>query len=132
MADRVRLVEDDSLRVTESGYEIKLRLLWYRSLPLSCIEKIELALDGQPVEAGLLRFGINDKEFRLDELPDLVEEFWFIQDSASLSIRQPGKVRHGSSHLINLELALRFPYIPIGPGKFLTHVHRYSGSMAAV
>ena len=132
MADLVRLVEDNSLRVTDTGYEIKLRLLWYRSLPLSCIEKIQLALDGQPVDPNLMRFGINDKQFRLEELPELVEEFWFIQDSACLTVLQPGKVLASKKHSVTLELVLRFPYIPIGPGKFLTRLNKYSETMVAV
>jgi len=126
MREIVHLVEDDSLKATSTGCEMKLRLKWYRSLPVSCIEKLELTLDGKPVAADQIRFGVNNRQFRLEELPDLVEEFWYIQDSAVLSISQPAKWKAGETHKINLEFALRFPYIPIGPGVFLTHVHNYT------
>jgi len=105
--------------------------LWYRSLPLSCIERLQLKLDGQTVDLEVVRLGINGHEYRLDELADKVEEFWFIQDSASLYINQPGKVVHGSQHNIELELAVRAPYIPIGPGKFLTILNKYSAAQVA-
>ena len=34
-----------------SGYEVDLHLAWYRSLPLSCIEGIDLTIDGMPLHA---------------------------------------------------------------------------------
>ncbi len=127
----VQLIEDNSLRVSAEGYEVQVRLLWYRSLPLSCIEKVQLALDGQPVDPNLVRFGVNDRQFRLDELDDLVDDFWFVQDSAHLSVFQPGMVARGELHTIDVELTLRFPYIPIGPGKFLVNANKYSVTQVA-
>ena len=117
----VPLVEDNSLRTTDSGFEVLVRLPWYRSLPLSSIENIRLSLDGQPVEPASLRFGVNERQFKLSELGELIEEYWFVQDSAHLIALQPGKIASGESHNVEVELTLRFPYIPIGPGKFLTN-----------
>ncbi len=131
MSEKVRLVEDHSLRVTETGYQVGLRLLWYRSLPLSCIERIQLVVDGQAVDPGLIRFGINDQQYSLGELASLVDEYWFILDSATLSVTQPGKVVRGRAHNMDVELAMRFPYIPIGPGIFLTNIYKYSGTQVA-
>jgi hypothetical protein len=126
METKMKVVEDNSLRATRDGCELRLRLMWYRTLPVSCIESLHLSLDGQPVEAGALSLILNGHEHRLEELADLIEEYWFIQDSAVLSIKQPGKVERGESHQIDLELAMRFPYIPIGPGMFLTRIEKYS------
>jgi hypothetical protein len=131
MTEIVRVVEDNSLRVTETGCEIRLRLKWYRSLPLSSIERLQLALDGQPVDPGSIRLGVNGHQYQLEQLADLVEEFWFVQDSAILSVSQRDKLKPGESHKIDVELALRFPYIPIGPGKFLTRVNRYTDTQIA-
>jgi hypothetical protein len=127
----VPLVEDNSLCVIETGYEVQMRLPWYRSLPLSCIENIRLTLDGQPIDPTLLRFGVNDRQFKLTELDDVVEEYWFVQDSAHLIVLQPGKVASGESHKVEVELTLRFPYIPIGPGKFLTNVNKLAVTQVA-
>jgi hypothetical protein len=131
MKEIVHLIEDNSLKAIPTGCELKIRLKWYRSLPVSCIEKLQLTLDGKPVDPEQIRFGINSHQFRLEELADLVEEFWFIQDSAVLSVNQPGKWKAGETHKINLELAMRFPYIPIGPGVFLTNIHNYSTEQVA-
>ena len=131
MGSGLRIVEDNSLRVTEGGYQVQLHLNWYRSLPLSCIDRIKLVIDGQPVDPSAMCFGINDHQYHLDELADLVEEFWFVQDPAQLIVQQSGKVKHGESHAIDVEIALRFPYIPIGPGKFLVNTSKYSETQVA-
>ena len=131
MMEVVPLVEENSLQVSDAGYEIKLRLKWYRSLPVSCIERLLLSLDGQPVASEQMHVNVNGHEYQLEELPELVEEFWFVQDPLVVSVENPADVVSGESHKIDLELALRFPYIPIGPGIFLTHVHRYSAEQVA-
>ncbi len=131
MREIIKLVEDNSLKAVPDGCEVKLRLKWYRSLPLSCIESLKMSLDGQPLDPDCLRLGVNGRQFKLDELPDQVEEFWFIQDSAVLSAVLSGKVKVGESHKVNVEMSVRFPYIPIGPGKFLTHIHNYSTEQVA-
>jgi hypothetical protein len=128
---RVNVVEDGSLRATESGFELKLRFKWYRSLPLSCLENLRLSVDGQPVDPGAISFGINGNEYRLHELADKVEEFWFILDSAILSVDQPGRVKSGESHQIDVVFGMRAPYIAIGPGKFLTVLNKQSTTQIA-
>lgn len=127
----VSLIEDNSLRALDNGYEVQIRLLWYRTLPVSCIENIHLSLDGQPVDQSLLRFGINGRQFQLSELEELIEEYWFVQDSAQLTALQSGKVSSGETHNVEVELTLRFPYIPIGPGKFLSNTNKYSVTQVA-
>lgn len=126
MCEVLKPVEDDSLKATSTGCEMKLRFQWYRSLPVSCVENLKLSLDGQPVDPGQLRFEVNGHQYRLEELPDKVEEFWFVQDSAVLSVVQSARWKPGETHRIDLEFAMRAPYIPIGPGIFLTKIHKYS------
>lgn len=126
MSEVLKPVEDDSLKATHTGCEMKLRLKWYRSLPVSCLENLKLSLDGQLVDPDRIRFEVNGHQYRLEELADKVEEFWFVQDSATLSVAQSPKWRVGETHKIDLEFAMRAPYIPIGIGSFLTKIHKYS------
>ncbi len=127
----INVIEDDSLRATEAGFEIKLRFKWYRSLPLSCLEELQLSVDGQPVDPSAIRFGINGHVYRLDELADKVEEFWFILDSAIVSVDQPGRVKSGESHQLDVMFGMRAPYIAIGPSKFLTVLNTQSTTQIA-
>ncbi len=120
MGADLRIVEDNSLRTGNDGYEVGVRLNWYRSLPISCVEKVSLTLDGQPVDPGAICFEVNGKQFTLQEMEEGVEEFWFVQDTARVHVQDSGKIKPGEEHTIEAEIALRFPYIAVGPGKFLT------------
>lgn len=122
----INLIEQDSLKVTEDGFEVKARLLWYRSLPLSCVEKVSLAIDGEAIDPQAIRFGINDELYPLDKLEDLVDQTWFVQDPARLVVIQPGLVSKGQMVQIEAEIVLRAPYIMVGPDKFLTMPTKYS------
>lgn len=127
----INVIEDDSLRVTASGYEVRLRYKWYRSLQLSCLENLQVSLDGQPVDHGAISFGINGHTYRLDELADKVEETWFILDSATVSVAQPGRVKPGQTHQVDATFGMRIPYIALGPSNFLTIVNRQSATQVA-
>jgi hypothetical protein len=125
------LIEENSLRTSNKGYEFLVHLNWYRSLPLSSVVSAKVQLDGMDVDSALITFGFNDHEYSLVELEGQIEEFWFVQDGARLIINQPGKVKQGEAHTIQVEIALRFPYIPIGPDKFLTIPTKYSSTQVA-
>lgn len=127
----INVIEDGSLRATDSGFEVRVRFKWYRSLPLSCVEDLQISLDGQAVDSKSITFGVNGHTYRLDELTDLVEESWFITDPAVLGVDLPGKVRPGECHRIDVSFGMRAPYIGIGPGKFLTFVNAYSATQVA-
>lgn len=131
MGESVKLVEENSLRVSEDGFEFKIRTHWYRSLPLSCIEKLDVRLDGNPIEPRDISFCANERSHRLDELADLVDEFWFVQDSGVVKVAMPNSIRVGEQHTIEAELILRAPYIKIGPDRFLTMPARYSSIQTA-
>ena len=127
----VKFIEDHSLCANETGFEFKVRLNWYRSLPLSCVEKVGVQLDGKPVEPQSIRFCVNDKEYGLEQLADTVEEFWFVQDAAVVKVDLPGQVRMGEEHTIEVEIILRAPYIKVGPDRFLTMPTRFTSLQTA-
>ncbi len=131
MGSAVKIIEDNSLQVAPDGYTFNVRLNWYRSLPVSSVEKLTITLDGEAVPAEQIRFEINHRQFRLEELENQVEEFWFVQDSARLRVLQPGEVAVGETHTLYTEMTLRFPYIAIGPGRFLTNTSRCTSAQAA-
>jgi len=131
MGAAVKLIRDDSLMAGQDGYSFEVNLNWYRSLPLSSVEVLKLALDGQVVPLDQVRFAINGHEYGLVELPERYEEFWFVQDSAVLKVLQPGKVKAGEAHQLDAEMSLRYPYIQIGPDRFLTNISRCSDTQTA-
>ncbi len=131
MGATVKLIVEDSLRVLEDGYAFDVRLNWYRSLPLSSVEILDVKLDGEQVPLELVDFEVNQHTYSLKELLERYEEFWFVQDHASLQVHQPGRLKPGAAHTIETEISLRFPYMMIGPGRFLTIATRFASTQVA-
>ena len=95
---------------------LELRLNWYRSLPLSCVEAVELAIDGEPVTD--LRLRLQDFEAPVDELGDAVDAWWRVLDSAELVA---GVDVPAGDHDVELAVSLRIPYYgPLPDGGFVT------------
>ena len=97
-------------RRTGDGYEVPLRFDWYRSLPLSCVASLTLTVDGQAVPAGDISFHVNDRDYALDELAELYDEFWFVLNPARIRVRADEPLAAGE-HEIAVELAMRIPYL---------------------
>ncbi|WP_163538080.1 DUF6379 domain-containing protein [Gracilibacillus sp. YIM 98692] len=115
----VDAVVDDSLKQTyvngeKIGYEFQIRLSNYRGHYLSCIEELSFTVDGNKIDATNFTFTLNDKEFTVSQLPNLISEFWRVTDAATIKVYTPGGVEPGEHH-ISLTLMLRIPYMPI-PG----------------
>jgi hypothetical protein len=97
------------LRRTADGYEVLVRFDWYRALPLSGVS-ITLIVDGAAVPDDQLRFHVNDRDYALDELPELYEEFWFVLDAARLRVT-PSDPLPAGDHEIDITMGLRIPYL---------------------
>ena len=120
MATGFRMIEENSLNVSESGYEVQIRLNWYRSLPYSCIEAVKVAINGEFVDPEKIGLRINEQRYSKSELSELVEDFWFVQDPVIVVVDQQGKVKAGEKYEIEMEVSVRAPYIPTGPNQYLT------------
>jgi hypothetical protein len=113
---------DDLLPATmrDDPARLELRLNWYRSLPLSCVEDVELAIDGEPVTN--LRLRVRDFEAPVDALRDAVDVWWRVLDSAELvaDVDVPA-----GDHEVELAMSLRIPYYgPLPDGGFVTITDR--------
>ena len=97
-------------RRTGDGYEVPLRFDWYRSLPLSCIASLTLTVDGEAVPAEDINFHVNDRDYALDELAELYDEFWFVLNPARIRVRTDEPLAPGE-HDVAVELAMRIPYL---------------------
>ncbi|MCU0905855.1 MAG: DUF6379 domain-containing protein [Rhodobacteraceae bacterium] len=83
------LLEAGSLTRTPTGLECRLRLPWYRSLPLSVIRIDAVEVNGQPLPETALRFTLNGRTRPVAALDDLTGEYWFVQDSLTLAADAP-------------------------------------------
>ena len=46
-----QVIGDGSLRAREDGFSFDLRMPWYRALPLSSLEGLEVRIDGEQVKS---------------------------------------------------------------------------------
>jgi hypothetical protein len=124
------LLADDALREHDGGFELDVRLNWYRSLPLSSVATLELSVDGKTVPRGEIAFVLNGSEHALDELAGRWEETWFVLDPATLRVRRP-LVRRGEAVEIRIRLGSRIPYLLIAPGTPLEVVSERTRTLVA-
>lgn len=115
MTLEANLLRADAVRTTDQGYEVDLRLAWYRSLPLSCIENIHLNINGHTYGADELSLQYVGRSLSLADLEDMTDDWWFIQDPLTVLARQESPAAKGSTLQVEAELATRIPYIIIGP-----------------
>jgi hypothetical protein len=120
-----QVLGDTAVRAADGGYEVDLHLAWYRSLPLSCLEGIDLTIDQVKSERSALRVTVAGKELGLDDLPALDDEWWFVQDALTVRVPADQPQPAGAQVDVDVVLATRVPYIIIGPDMALvqrTHV----------
>ena len=108
------ILEEDALKVTDSGFELSFQSHWYRSLPLSCMD-FNLKVEGQEVDKKKLKIKANGKVFSYDELPELDKEWLFILDKGVLQIQWDNALQNGKAYDVELKYDLYIPYVLVGP-----------------
>lgn len=103
----------------EQGFELKVRLTSYRSLPLSCIEGMELKVDGETIPAEEIVFILNGCRFHLADFAPLRNVWWFILDHATLFIPKAQGLSAGE-HEVEGTLITVEPYVTAGRFSFYT------------
>jgi hypothetical protein len=92
------------------GFQVTVRLSYYRALPLSCVEEVHLFVDGVEVPRQDITLCLNDKRFTLDLLRDLYSEWWSIIADGVLEVARPGGLSAGA-HEVEIRLVCRSPYM---------------------
>ena len=124
------VLRDDSLRAAPAGFELLVRLNWYRALPLSCVETLDVVFDGKPVSREAITFRLNGREFALDDLSAQHDEWWYVLDPATVAVAGDSAVQPGEAHDVGLTLACRAPYIMLGD-KALVVANSYEERLVA-
>ena len=125
------MLDDDALRVADDGFELDVHLNWYRSLPLSSLKTVELAVNGDPIPRDEITFVFDGNEYALDDLAERWEEMWFVLDPATLRVRRADSVQAGEEAEVSIRLGNRIPYILIGPDHALEYVTERTKTLVA-
>jgi len=64
-----QVIGDGSLKSDGDGFRFDLRMPWYRALPLSSLERLEVRVDGEPVPSEELRLSLGGTTYALSDLP---------------------------------------------------------------
>lgn len=117
-----RIIEPGTLVTQGLRTAVEVRLPWYRALPGSCIAGARLTVDGIAAPAETLRWTMNGRDYRFDELIGETDEWWFPVDSTVLS----GELALDTDgeHEVRVDLELFIPYIVIGEGETL-HIEEH-------
>lgn len=97
-----------------TGYELQTYITYYRGIPLSMVNKIEVVTDGQAVPREDIRCSVDGGEywFTLDEMETVVRHKWEYNTPMIIRVLQAGGLSAGT-HEVELTVAVRTAYIPI-------------------
>jgi len=112
MFDELMLPEQAELRQDARGgslVALPLRLPWYRSLPISCLDGIDISVDGVAVPEAAVTISVGDAEHAIVDTGDLSEVEWFVLDQAVARFPVPQTVAPGF-HDVAVTLTVRIPY----------------------
>jgi hypothetical protein len=105
------VVRADALSVRDGRLVLAVHLPWYRSLPISCLESVEVAVDGAPTtvrSVGVPGFaGSVEDAGRSDG-------WWDLRDPLHVWIDV--SARRGDVIPLRVGVAVRIPYIEQAPG----------------
>lgn len=105
-----QVVVDDSLRPAPGGVAFDVRIPWYRSLPYSCVEGLDVVIDGTRIEPAQLRIELGGRSYGLGDLAPLHELWWHVADAAPVVVELEQPPAAGE-HVLDVTLSMRIPYI---------------------
>jgi hypothetical protein len=112
---RFRVFAGNDLCITDDGFEIDIRIPWYRSLPVSSLHSVEITLDGERIDPSAITFRLYGERYTLEDLPWVFVTWWYILDPGTLHVRYDRALSPGKQHTVELNLGFKIPYIMIGP-----------------
>lgn len=127
MATHNSLFSDKDVRRTDDGIAVSVQLPWYRSLWLSAVDDVAASVNGSPVAREDLRFALQGRTYRIDELPEQSETLWFVADRPDVLIHLDEVPAPGEKLTVEVVLTMRLLYMQImpgtdgGPGRYVTN-----------
>lgn len=127
MATHNSLFSEKDVRRTDDGLAVLVQLPWYRSLWLSAVDGIAASVNGVEVPTEHLRFALNEREYRVEEVPEQWETLWFVADRPEVLIDLGRAPAPGEKLTVEVVLTMRLLYMQImpgvdgGPGRYVTN-----------
>ncbi|MCF0231532.1 MAG: hypothetical protein HUJ63_04530 [Enterococcus sp.] len=98
------------------GFNLDLRINYYRGLPLSSVQKLTIAVDGEEISDKLILAELNGKQFTIDQFPKMFAEYWGIKTPMHVRVFNSG-LEEGE-HEVDVHIEYKSPYMSFGPGQY--------------
>ena len=105
------VVRHDALRVRDGQLTLAVGLPWYRSLPLSCLESVDVAVAGAPV--AIRSVAVPGFSGPIDAAAGS-DATWDLRDRLDVTLGT--EAERGAVVALEVTVAVRIPYIQQAPG----------------
>lgn len=103
-------VEEDGRVI---GYQMETNITYYRGIPMSMIEYVKVAVDGEEAPVEDIRISIDEIDwFTLREAETVTTYKWEYGEPLYVRVLKDGGVSKGA-HKVKLTVATRTAYIPV-------------------
>jgi hypothetical protein len=109
-----KMIVDDSLKATDTGFSIEARLPYYRGLGLSMIENVAVSVDGEAVPREDITVTLRDRTWTLEQMETEYGDRWNFGEKAVVGVKRSGGLPPGDHH-IELAETMRISYLPFVP-----------------
>lgn len=120
MATHNSLFSGDDVRRTDEGIAVSVQLPWYRSLWLSAVDGVDARIDGVDIPRDRLRFVLEGRTYRVEELPEQWDTLWFVADRPDVVIMLDEQPAPGPV-VVEVILTMRLLYMQIAPQRYVTN-----------
>ena len=121
MATHNSLFQAKDVRRLPDGIAVSVQLPWYRSLWLSAVDDVEMTVNGAPVPKDRIRFELQGRSYRVEELPKQSETLWFVADRPDVIAHLDEVPAAGESITVEVVLTMRLLYMQIAPQRYVTN-----------
>ena len=95
------------------GYQMETNITYYRGIPMSMIEYVKVAVDGEEAPVEDIRISIDEIDwFTLKEAETVTTYKWEYGEPLYVRVLKDGGVSKGA-HKVKLTVATRTAYIPV-------------------
>lgn len=117
MYDSYMIVGDEFKNVVQdgkiAGFQLGIRLCYYRGIVLSLIGDIGLTVDGEEIPPEAITVTVGGKIFPISDLENQPVAKWEFGEVGILTVKRPGGLKPGP-HTVNLREHLKISYVPMG------------------
>jgi hypothetical protein len=92
-----------------TGFQVKVRIPYYRGVFLSMVEDFRVTVDGQLFGPDKIRISLHDRSYSLQELDKAADVHWDFGQWAALIVAKPGGLATGM-HTVEVGILARTSY----------------------